>query len=566
MKARIHIPKKTYIISVSLKKGCYRHIKIASDKTLDELSQAILSAFDFDNDHLHAFFMDNKRWSREEEYSLQPDYGERDSTAYKLGQVGLVKDKKFLYLFDFGDEWWFSCKVLNVIDDVREQTAVMRSVGEAPEQYPDYDDFDEEYDEDEDEDEEEFALEPYPDSLYAAAFKFRDTKLWEKLKKEDVFAVRMSDGEVCYCSVSADEPPTLFVMDTPYGLYEYLKPHNEGEGSPKEYMEYLCLQDHISCSFASKDMVDRSSAELAKIYAKKSGISMRGKHAYPYMSRDVAGFFTFIITADYERKYLEDALGAAAVLSELLKRHDKSELGFGKENTIPLFEYDHKDGDAVKEIEYPPKPDPNYPAPKARKYKKKLPHKGIYECDVVYAPVPAEEIGGVVRSAVPYGVTFLTVDTDEDGEFFYTDMYASYEKNCETMLEAVINDFGENGFVPEEIRVVDDRTESLLKNFCSINGIKLTRVEKFEALEQYRGYYISSVVDVASDELDNEHSLEEMLGDICEMVSELSEEQLSSMPKELYEQIMESDILPDDLQAKLRRSRIRPNRGNGRKS
>ena len=61
MKARIHIPKKTYIISVSLKKGCYRHIQIASDKTLDELSQAILSAFDFDNDHLHAFFMDNKR-------------------------------------------------------------------------------------------------------------------------------------------------------------------------------------------------------------------------------------------------------------------------------------------------------------------------------------------------------------------------------------------------------------------------------------------------------------------------------------------------------------------------
>ncbi|MBR1752629.1 MAG: hypothetical protein IJ740_17450, partial [Ruminococcus sp.] len=118
MKARIHIPKKTYVISVSLMKGCYRHIKIASNKTLDELSQAILSAFDFDNDHLHAFFMDNKRWSHDDSYFLQPEYGERDTTEYKLAQVGLEKDKKFLYLFDFGDEWCFRCKVLRVIDGV----------------------------------------------------------------------------------------------------------------------------------------------------------------------------------------------------------------------------------------------------------------------------------------------------------------------------------------------------------------------------------------------------------------------------------------------------------------
>ena len=60
MKARINIPKKTYVISVSLMKGCYRHITIASNKTLDELSLAILSAFDFDNDHLHAFYKKRK--------------------------------------------------------------------------------------------------------------------------------------------------------------------------------------------------------------------------------------------------------------------------------------------------------------------------------------------------------------------------------------------------------------------------------------------------------------------------------------------------------------------------
>ncbi|SDA32902.1 pRiA4b ORF-3-like protein [Ruminococcus sp. YE71] len=557
MKARIHIPKKTYVISVSLMKGCYRHIKIASNKTLDDLSSAILAAFDFDNDHLHAFFMDNKRWSHDDSYFLQPEYGERDTTEYKLAQVGLEKDKKFLYLFDFGDEWWFSCKVLRVIDGVCEDNEVVRSVGDAPDQYPDYDDYEEEFDEDEDD---VFGFEPYPDSLYAAAFRFRDTKLWENLKKEDVFAVKMFDGEVCYCSVYADEPPTFFVFDTPYGLYEYLKPHDAGEGTPKEYMEYICLQDHISCAFAAKDMVDPHSAELAKDYAKKNKISMRGKHAYPYMARDVAGHFPFVIVADFERRYLEDALNAATLLSVILEHNDKGAVGFGKESTMPLFEYTAKDGDAIKEIEYPPKPEPNHPAPKARKYKKKLPHKGIYECDIVYAPAPAEEIVGVVRSAVPYGVTFMAVDTDEDGEFFYTDMYSGYERNCEAMLEAVINDFEQDGFVPEEIRIVDERTDSLLGNFCYINGIKLTRVQEFEVFEQYRGYYISSVLDETSDELDDEHSAEEMFDEICVAIRELSEEQLATMPKELYDQVMTSDLLPDDLQAKLRRSRIKRNK------
>ena len=557
MKARIHIPKKTYVISVSLMKGCYRHIKIASNKTLDELSQAILSSFDFDNDHLHAFFMDNKRWSHDDSYFLQPEYGERDTTEYKLALVGLEKDKKFLYLFDFGDEWWFSCKVLRVIDGVCEDNEVVRSVGDAPDQYPDYDDYEEEFDEDEDD---VFGFEPYPDSLYAAAFRFRDTKLWENLKKEDVFAVKMFDGEVCYCSVYADEPPTFFVFDTPYGLYEYLKPHDAGEGTPKEYMEYICLQDHISCAFDAKDMVDPHSAELAKDFAKKNKISMRGKHAYPYMSRDIAGHFPFVIVADFERRYLEDALNAAALLSVILEHNDKGAVGFGKESTMPLFEYTAKDGDAIKEIEYPPKPEPNYPAPKARKYKKKLPHKDIYECDVVYTPAPAEEIVGVVRSAVPYGVAFMALDLDIKGDAFYSDLYSGYEKNCESMLEDITEEFAQGGSIPEEIRVVDDRAERLLTNYCYVNGIKLRRVQEFEKFEIYRSYYIDRILDETSDEFDDDISPEEMYNEICDTIRELSEEQLALMPKEMFEQFMEADILPDDLQAKLRRSRIKRNK------
>ena len=49
----------SYVISVSLMTGCYRHIKVSSKDSLYQLSLAILNAFGFDNDHLDAFFMDN---------------------------------------------------------------------------------------------------------------------------------------------------------------------------------------------------------------------------------------------------------------------------------------------------------------------------------------------------------------------------------------------------------------------------------------------------------------------------------------------------------------------------
>ena len=192
MKARIKISKQTYVISVSLYKGCYRHIKIASDKTLEQLSQAILFAFEFDNDHLHAFFMDNRRWGADA-YFAMAEHGQRDTSKFRLGQLGLVKDRKFIYLFDFGDEWCFSCKVLKVLEDTSEETQIVRSIGDPPEQYPGYNDkYDSPgadgagyavYDDDEDDDAEYIDIKDedeeawkYGDSLYAAAFGFSSGK------------------------------------------------------------------------------------------------------------------------------------------------------------------------------------------------------------------------------------------------------------------------------------------------------------------------------------------------------------------------------------------------------
>ena len=149
---------KSYVISASLGAGCYRHIRIGDQETLDRLHELILDAFDFDDDHAHAFFMDDRYWSDARAYfSDYLDDGEKYSSDVTLRQLRLKKGDKFKFLFDFGDEWRLQCRVLRELEERTDIPGVIRTVGEAPEQYPDWDEDDEEDDDEEMEPEEECA-------------------------------------------------------------------------------------------------------------------------------------------------------------------------------------------------------------------------------------------------------------------------------------------------------------------------------------------------------------------------------------------------------------------------
>lgn len=143
--------QKSFVISVSLLKGCYRHIQIAQDATLEALSSVILQAFAFDDDHMHAFFMDNVAWSEADCYYMdtmddEGDDNERHTCDFRLRLVMRV-GSKFKYVFDFGDNWQFQCRVLSEKTwdapsphdaPLDSYALVIRAVGEAPEQYGDW--------------------------------------------------------------------------------------------------------------------------------------------------------------------------------------------------------------------------------------------------------------------------------------------------------------------------------------------------------------------------------------------------------------------------------------------
>ena len=191
----------SYVISVSVMTGCYRHIKVSSKDSLYQLGLAILDAFGFDNDHLDVFFMDNTMWSNYDAYYGHSSEAEnRDSEDYRLEDVGLFVGKKFKYLFDFGDSWVFQCKVLKVLDEKSEDPEVVRSKGEAPAQYDFYDEDEEFYEDDEDEDScdcddpEEFEIQcPHCDRLVT----INEDELAEAA--DDELAIRCPDcGEVIF--------------------------------------------------------------------------------------------------------------------------------------------------------------------------------------------------------------------------------------------------------------------------------------------------------------------------------------------------------------------------------
>ena len=89
--------------------------------------------------------MDNLFWSDADSYffSFVSDDGEERYTENAYLDILSVK-QKFKFIFDFGDEWRFECQVLREIETEDEEAYLVREFGTPPEQYPDYDSFDDE--------------------------------------------------------------------------------------------------------------------------------------------------------------------------------------------------------------------------------------------------------------------------------------------------------------------------------------------------------------------------------------------------------------------------------------
>lgn len=133
---------------MSLKPRVYRDIEIEAARSLHDLAEAIVAAFDFDLDHAFGFYSELKDpYSRSgERYELFADMEDTDSDAgsvkrTKVAQVFGAVGKKMLFLFDYGDEWRFPVELTALGEKAPKvrYPRMLSSAGEAPPQYPDFD-------------------------------------------------------------------------------------------------------------------------------------------------------------------------------------------------------------------------------------------------------------------------------------------------------------------------------------------------------------------------------------------------------------------------------------------
>jgi Plasmid pRiA4b ORF-3-like protein len=121
--------------------GVHRTIAIRDDLTLVDLHYALQSAFDWDDDHLYAFWSNGAFWSTDCEHYLHPLHAPstdaRCRSAYTpLVELGLDVGDKIAYVFDFASEWRVVLIVQRAVAaSGRMPARVLESVGQAPPQY-----------------------------------------------------------------------------------------------------------------------------------------------------------------------------------------------------------------------------------------------------------------------------------------------------------------------------------------------------------------------------------------------------------------------------------------------
>ncbi|MCI0694277.1 plasmid pRiA4b ORF-3 family protein [candidate division KSB1 bacterium] len=132
--------KGNFIFKVSVAPKVWRTIALSSKHTLDDLHYAIQDAFDFDADHLYAFYMDN-RWCSDERFESPHSSEGPWADEIEIGELGLAANQPFIYHFDFGDDWRFDVILLEIKtgEPLLKKPKILETHGKAPEQYPEAD-------------------------------------------------------------------------------------------------------------------------------------------------------------------------------------------------------------------------------------------------------------------------------------------------------------------------------------------------------------------------------------------------------------------------------------------
>jgi hypothetical protein len=119
--------------------GIWRRLAVPPDTSLDEFAGAILSAFDFDGDHLYDFHYRDQR-GKLRIYNHPETHEGPFTTDIAVNKTEMALKDTMHFTFDYGDNWQFEVRLDQVEAEPcrRQRVKVVASAGKAPAQYPEF--------------------------------------------------------------------------------------------------------------------------------------------------------------------------------------------------------------------------------------------------------------------------------------------------------------------------------------------------------------------------------------------------------------------------------------------
>lgn len=139
----------------------YRDVVIRHSQSFQDLHEAILKSYEFDNKHKATFFRSNDHWLRGREISLEKYDKEYKAPPLIMNETTVgseIRDtnQRFIYVYDFNRNWNFHVELINVSKEENPKISypsTVRVEGIAPSQYgtkgllgPKFADIEEKYD------------------------------------------------------------------------------------------------------------------------------------------------------------------------------------------------------------------------------------------------------------------------------------------------------------------------------------------------------------------------------------------------------------------------------------
>ena len=226
----------------------YRIIEISGSDSLDRLCEVILSAFDFIHEHLYEFSLSGRLYA-DDNYTCDPEYKGQPATDIKLDKLGLEKGQKFVFHYDFGDDWIFEILVQDIHEESVRAIAHVTDEKGSVEQYPDYEDWDEDDDDD-------FDVEP-EESIETR----KENKKYLDMFLKDLMAAGLSEKTIRNHMDNVD-----------FYLTDYLPFNGEEACDMKEGVETYNLRDFLGyffihkCMWSTPNNLKTTGASIKKFY------------------------------------------------------------------------------------------------------------------------------------------------------------------------------------------------------------------------------------------------------------------------------------------------------------